>query len=73
MAEQQPQAQPPEENEKKSKKTSRFSELAPPTGKFDTEKEHRKFVIIMFVMFVAILIIMFVMNEHVDFASDGGI
>ena len=39
----------------------------------DLEQEHRKFLIWMFGLAILVLVLMVVLNNYVDFATDGGI
>ncbi|HNV69835.1 MAG TPA: hypothetical protein PKO06_09070 [Candidatus Ozemobacteraceae bacterium] len=64
---------PPDLKEKPSKRDRHAKrEFEAPKPKFDMEAEHRKFLMIMFGLFVIVLVVMLVMNQHVDFAMDGG-
>lgn len=66
--------QPPTEPAEKLRKRERGAkrDFEPPKPKFDLDSEHRKFLMIMFGLFIIVLVVMLVMNQHVDFAMDGG-
>ncbi|MFZ5952995.1 MAG: hypothetical protein ACOYXC_19990 [Candidatus Rifleibacteriota bacterium] len=44
----------------------------PEKPKVDLQAEHRKVIFIMIAVFVAIMVLMILMQNHVEFASTGG-
>lgn len=57
----------------KKKKKVKEVQLEPiEKPKFDTEAAHRKVIMVMVGIFLAILGIMLLLQNHVDFASTGG-
>ncbi len=56
----------------KMKPSKETSETPQTPKKYDLEAAHRKAVMIMIGIFVAILLLMVFLQDHVEFASSGG-
>jgi len=61
----------PVKSEKAKKKKGRTPEITRPKN-IDLDAAHRNFMLVMIGLFVLVLVVMLVFQNHVDFAVDGG-
>ncbi|MBF0547003.1 MAG: hypothetical protein HQM08_21355 [Candidatus Riflebacteria bacterium] len=65
--------EPEPKKKKKDKKRRLENEPPPQMNPLELENAHKKFLMIMFGLFFAVLLLMIIMNSHFDFSLDGGI